>query len=367
MQTMIRPMFLTAGLFAAFVVAAQVPVPIRVDVTLVTVDVMVSDAGGRPVTNLMREDFQIFEDGNPQEIRTFSPADSPYSILLLIDRSTSMQDYWPLMEPAIARFLTNLKPQDRISIGAFDESSKNVELLLDWRTVENGTTVLVPINPAIRGNPYSRSVAVGGPHPPNDGTRISDVRLAVSVRTPTKDFYGALDWTVQRLASVTGRKGVLVFTDGRQPGAPMKSMTFDGNRQIVLADAEDDGDFEKLLGKVQTSQARFDFVAVNTDLNPAGGRFGMYDHDGPLSFGLPVRLRLEQLAANSAGRVVFPKRVDDTLKLYEEIAHELGTSYTLGYSPAAATFRDGRYHRIEVRGLRAGVKIQQSRDGYTGR
>jgi hypothetical protein len=55
------------------------------------------------------------------------------------------------------------------------------------------------------------------------------------------------------------------------------------------------------------------------------------------------------------------------VKLYESIAQELGTSYTLGYSPTAATLKDGRYHRIEVRSKRQSLNVQQSRDGYTGR
>jgi VWFA-related protein len=347
-------MALAASLLAAIVVVAQSPTPsIRVDVSLVTLDVMVSDAAGRPVTDMTKEEFQILEDGQPQEIRTFSPVESPYSILLLIDRSTSMEKHWPLMDPAIASFMANLRPQDRISIGAFDERSPKVELLLDWRTAENGSSIPVEINPVTGGHPYYAIRGVTG---------------AVSFRTPKKEFYAALDWSMQRLADVGGRKGLLVFTDGRQPGAPTKLTTVDGVRYPLLVDAQDDGDFRKLLRAVQGSKARFDFVAVDSDLNPAGDPLQFSElFDTPLIFGMSVRSRLEQLAAISGGRVAFPKRPEETVKLYENIAHELGTSYTLGYSPAASTLNDGRYHRIEVRSKRQGLKMQQSRDGYTGR
>jgi VWFA-related protein len=349
---MLKTIVIAAGLLAAIVVVAQNPSSSeRIDVTLVTLDVMVSDAGGRPVTDLTRQDFQIFEDGLPQEIRTFTPVESPYSIVLLIDRSRSMENHWPLMEPAIARFVSNLRPQDRISIGAFDERSQNVELLLDWRTAENGSSIQVGINPVTTGNPYV--IAGGG---------------SFSVRAPVKNFYGSLDWSMQRLASVGGRKGVLVFTDGRQPGAPTKRTTVDGVMYVYLVDAQDDGDFKKLLRRVQGSEARFDFVAVNTDLNPAGDPFRGSElfNNFPLTFGMSVRSRLEQLATNSGGRVALPKRPEETVKLYENIAQELGTSYTLGYSPAAATLKDGRYHRVEVRSTRQGLSVRQSRDGYTG-
>jgi VWFA-related protein len=357
---MLKTMVLAASLLVAIVVVAQNPTPsIRVDVRLVTLDVTVSDAAGRPVTNLTQQEFQIFEDGQPQEIRTFSPVESPYSILLLIDRSTSMENHWPLMDPAIAHFVANLKPQDRISIGAFDERSKKVELLLDWRKAENGSSIQFAINPVTRGNPYYVISSVD--------MRPGDTG-GFYVRSPVKDFYAALDWSMQRLADVGGRKGVLVFTDGRQPGAPTKVTTVDGVRYPYLVDAQDDGDFRKLLHSVQGSKARFDFVAVNTDRNPAGDplQFSL-PFEPPLTFGMSVRSRLEQLTAISGGRVALPKRPEETVKLYENIAHELGTSYTLGYSPGAPTLKDGRYHRVEVRSTREGLKVQQSRDGYMGR
>jgi Ca-activated chloride channel homolog len=348
---MLRPVFVCATLLIALVASAQDPAfTVRVDVPLVTLDVQVFDANGRPVSDLNRDDFSIYEDGKPQEIRTFSPVDTPYNILLLIDRSGSMQDHWPLMEPAMARLLASLKPQDRISIGAFDERSKDVELLLDWRDAGNGASLQIPINPVGRGHEYF-------------GISLSPGSSG-SISYPSKDFYRALEWAVQRLSGVRGRKGAIVFSDGMQPRTPVRTVTVDDVRSMQLVDGRDDGDFRKLLRTISGGQARFDFVAVNTDLNPKGGGFSAFSFGGSLSFGMSVRLRLEQLAAGSGGRVAFPKRVEDTLTLYERIARELGTSYTLGYLPSVAS-KDGAYHRIEIRPRRDGLKVQQSRDGYS--
>ena len=80
----------------------------------------------------------------------FSPVDSPYSIQLLIDRSAEVQDYLPLFESALARFFAGLKPQDRVSIGAFEERSKNPELLLDWHEARNAAPQNIDLNPVIR-------------------------------------------------------------------------------------------------------------------------------------------------------------------------------------------------------------------------
>jgi VWFA-related protein len=354
-------MFLPGALLAIVgTVVAQTPTfTIRVDVPLVTVDVTVSDIDDRPVTNLTRDDFLIFEDGKPQEIRAFSALDSPNSILLLIDRSISMQEHWPLMEPTIARLLVALQPQDRISIGAFDERSNEVQVLLDWRDVRNGLPTEIRIDPAVRGNPesiWNQSVVVMSPDA--GGGRVT---FGYEYKVPTKNLYRALDWAATRLRGVPGRKGAIVFTDGRQPGTPMRALTFGDRRFAQFVDGRDDGDFKKVVRAVQTSEARFDFVAVNTDLNPTDGRFGGWGLF--LNEGLSVRSRLEQIASSSGGRVALPVRVEDTEQLYENIVRSRNQSYTVGYAPTSS--KEGVTHRIDVRTRETAFKVRQSRESYT--
>jgi hypothetical protein len=272
----------------------------------------------------------------------------------------SMQEHWPLMESVIARFLRTLQPEDRVAIGAFDERNKEVQILLDWRDVRSGLPQEIQINPAVRGNPESmwNSTSVGMTATSTGG----EVQFQSAYRIPAKDFYKALDWAAKRLADVRGRKGVIIFTDGRQPGTPARSITFDDRRYPQLVDGNDDGNFKKLLGAVQTSGARFDFVAVNTDLNPSNGYLG-----GSMFFneGLSVRSRLEQLASNTGGRVTFPMRPEDTEPLYQNIVQSRNQWYTVGYSPGPS--KGGVIHRIEVRTREKTLKVQQSRSSYTSR
>src|SRR5215831_4624158 len=58
---------------------------IRAQVDVVVVPVSVRDSNGYPVENLRREDFRIFEDGRPQEIRSVSSESPPLSIAVMID------------------------------------------------------------------------------------------------------------------------------------------------------------------------------------------------------------------------------------------------------------------------------------------
>lgn len=84
------------------------------NVTLVEVYAAVSDAGGRPVAGLRKDDFQVFEDGVPQSIAAFASGDVPLAVALAIDRSTSMAGEPLALAKAAARtFLLRLRPDDR--------------------------------------------------------------------------------------------------------------------------------------------------------------------------------------------------------------------------------------------------------------
>jgi VWFA-related protein len=63
---------------AAFAQSApRDPNTFRTDVEAVEVDVRVVDAAGHPVRGLTRDDFELFEDGVRQDVRTFTPVDVP--------------------------------------------------------------------------------------------------------------------------------------------------------------------------------------------------------------------------------------------------------------------------------------------------
>ena len=57
----------------------------RKDAPVISLDVAVFDAHGKAVADLNRHDFEVLEDGKPQSIRTFTPAEAPYNVLVLLD------------------------------------------------------------------------------------------------------------------------------------------------------------------------------------------------------------------------------------------------------------------------------------------
>ena len=304
------------------------PFVLKIDVALVTLDVVVTDAAGRPVTTLKKDDFTIYEDGVAQEVRHFAPVDSPYSVLLLFDCSTSTQPLWPFLVESMNRFTAKLRPQDSISVAQFGGSFKT---LLGWKA---------------------------------RGSAALDVRIEPNDRSCNNtDFYGAINQALVELRRPIGRKGAVVLTDGVHNGIPLQKNNPNLNRH---ADAEDDPGFQRVLRSVKASDVVIYFVAVNTDMNPAGatdpGRYNPED----LYDMLQVRSRMELLAGVSGGRMAYPREPSDVVPLFEQIGRQLGTSYGLGYEPPKSS-KDGKYRKIEVRLQDKNLHIQQSRVGYEAR
>lgn len=99
---------------------------IRSSVDLVTVPVTIIDSFNRPVTGLDQDNFKLFEDKKPQEIRHFSSEDTPVSIGLIVDMSGSMRDKVNRIKDAVAGFCKEANPQDEFFMITFADSPRLV-------------------------------------------------------------------------------------------------------------------------------------------------------------------------------------------------------------------------------------------------
>lgn len=111
------------SLVGAFRVTAQHQQtnPIRAEVNLVTIFVSVLDQHGEPVLDLPRDAFQIFEEGQPQEIAQFEPETSqPLDVALMVDTSLSALQELKTETEAAAHFIRQIvRPGDRLSVFEF--------------------------------------------------------------------------------------------------------------------------------------------------------------------------------------------------------------------------------------------------------
>lgn len=144
-----------AGALAAIAAFAQEPKTgapkpadpsqtIVLDVTRVSFLLTVSDKRGRFVTDLTKDDFEVFESKRPQEILEFSAeTDLPLRLGVLIDTSNSIRDRFRFQQEAAAEFLRSaMRKQDRAIVIGFDTS---VELVADM------TDDLEKLEKALRG------------------------------------------------------------------------------------------------------------------------------------------------------------------------------------------------------------------------
>jgi Ca-activated chloride channel family protein len=169
-------------LMASFVVitSAQDDV-IRIDTSLVTIPASVVDRNGRNITNLQKEDFQIFEDGVEQEIEFFAPVEKSFTILFLLDVSPSMTYRMGDLANAANTFLGQLRPDDKLVAVSFCEQ----------------VTVL---NKIITAKELLES---------------NKLRLKIC---PNTNLYDAVDFAVKNLKKIQGRKAIVLFSDGYGSG-----------------------------------------------------------------------------------------------------------------------------------------------------
>ncbi|MFQ5724435.1 MAG: VWA domain-containing protein [Terriglobia bacterium] len=289
---------------------------LRVDVDVVNVYCTVKDRQGRLVTDLEASDFEIREDGRKQEIRYFArETDRPLTLALLIDTSVSQMKVLPAEKVTAIAFLNQiLRPQDDlVLVLSFDVS---VDLLQDFTS--DTERLSDAINRAYINAPFSP--VNPGPFPGSGkvGTRLFDaIYLAAN----------------QKLAPEVGRKAIIVLTDGADFGSRV--------------------DEDQAIEAVQRSDTMVYAIGI-VDYDFYRRQRAHYGGAGTL----------EKLARETGGRVIFPESAEGLLEAFDQIAAELRSQYSLGYSPSNRR-RDGKFRKIKVRVKKKGLRVQ-ARRGYYG-
>src|SRR5262249_42455764 len=300
MSRAILRLLVAAFVSGALVSAQQPDYTLKVDVPFVSVDVTVADASGEIVTDLSADAFELYENGVRQDVRHFASVSTPYNALLLFDRSGSTQDKWPLMQRSVVAFITGLRSQDRISIAAFDS---DLQPLLPWTGDRQK---------ALRTLPQL-----------TQGTQIGGTQ-----------FYGSIARALRReFPKTNGRRALIVLSDGRDTSFYKDIVT----RNRVL-DPKDERPFQNVLKVARAQRIPIFFVAFNTDKNLQPNSIGADEYRSlqvvfrkspiPEQYITGVRVRMEYLAEAVGGRVLYPERLEDIVALYQQIAQELGTSYS---------------------------------------
>jgi VWFA-related protein len=171
---------LTAALVvftAGVAIRAQQQPTFRGGSDIVAVLATVLDNNGRLVPDLEKEDFTILDNGKPQDITFFQNDVQPVTVVVTMDFSFSMNNNLKLLKAAAEQFILRLLPDDRAQVGAFSD-----KIMFNGTFTNDRDDLILALEDLQYGNP----------------TRL----------------YDAIDASIDLLNDATGRKVVLVFTDG---------------------------------------------------------------------------------------------------------------------------------------------------------
>jgi Ca-activated chloride channel family protein len=259
----------------------------KVDVDVVQVTVTVMDATGRFVRDIPRSAFRVYEDGRPQAITNFLSDDVPLELMSAVDISGSMTPAMPKLKRAVKEFLGAVPSRDEVTLLGFNDSV----FALTRRTT----------------NPAERMRAVD--------------RLAPWGATA---LYDVIARSVDMLGRQTGRKAIVVFSDGEDQGS-----------HVALDDVE---------RRLQASDVTLYMIGQGRGVS----------HEG-------LRKVMERLAAPTGGRVFTTDSVDQLQGAFHELLDELSNQYLLGYQPTNTT-RDDAWREIKV-AVEGHVNVR-ARQGY---
>ena len=162
----------------------------RVDVNLVELYAVVTDADGRPVKGLGPDDFSLSEGGAPQKIASVSDAgDQPITVGLAIDSSASMFVKLPAVQKAADRFVGGLvRGRDHAFLVDFDTQPHLVQ------------------------------------EPTRDLDRVTDAVARLQAEGQTS-FWESVVYSLVQLQGVRGRKALIVYSDGADEDKDFSSRT----------------------------------------------------------------------------------------------------------------------------------------------
>ena len=186
---------------------------------LVLVPVSVTDPLGRLVTGLREDNFEVFENKKPQEVRHFSSDDAPVSLGIIVDTSGSMKDKMERVREAVKQFCYSANPQDEFFmitfsdtpqlVHNFSDSPEDLESKLLFASAKGRTALLDAIYMGIkkmREAKYSRKalliVSDGG----DNHSRYSETEVKSTVKESDVMIYaiGTFDRNLPTIEEVMG-------------------------------------------------------------------------------------------------------------------------------------------------------------------
>jgi Ca-activated chloride channel family protein len=288
--------------------AVQQPT-IKSGVRTVAVYTTVTDADGRLVTDLTRDDFEVYDNGKLQTLTVFESGIQPITMVMMLDRSGSMKANFSLVQQAAETFVRRLSAEDKVRIGSF--SSR------------------IQVDPEDFTNDYEQLIGI--------------LRTELQPEGPTP-LWNAVNVAMNALMRQDGRRVVFVFTDGVD-----EPMNFKGNN-VSQKDAQK---------RAQQDDVMVYAVGLESTV-PYGGRRAPLPGRGGLMMDPRMIVQkpdegLAKIAAETGGGYFELTKAEDLRTTFTRVADELHRQYAIAFEPAKL---DGKTHKLEVRVKKPGMKAR---------
>ncbi|HXY00698.1 MAG TPA: VWA domain-containing protein [Candidatus Limnocylindrales bacterium] len=275
---------------------AQEPTPvagqtIRLSVERVNVGVIVTDAKGKFVEGLRKENFQVFDNGTPQPITEFASVEAPGQILMVVEAGPGvylLQDAHLIVADSL---LGGLSAEDSVAIASYNDAPASV---LDFTTDKRAAQSALD---AVRFN-----------------LGYGDLNLSSSMNS-------ILDW----LAPVSGKKTIVLVSTG-----------VDTSPQLAM---------KSLLARLQTGDVRILAISMSGPLRNGKQGSKRQIQQTQQAFA-EADAWLKSFAEATGGRAYFPENGRAFQETYAQMAQLVRHEYSLAFVPPE---HDGATHSIEVK------------------
>jgi Ca-activated chloride channel homolog len=266
---------------------------LKIDTDLVNLNVRVIDRNNRPIGDIRKEEFHVFENGVPQQIFYFSKEEVPISYGLAIDTSGSLRSQLGQVLEAGKSIINSNKKGDETFLVRFISSDK-IEQVQDFTS--NKDDLLDSLDSF-----YTE----GGQTAVVDAVYVSAEHVAEYKKGDASD---------------RRRRALIVVTDGEDRGSTYTQ--------------------EELFQRLREEDVQIYVIGFVNELDKEGGVIRKSPREKAVNL-------INRIVKETGGRAFFPESLSDLPQIAEEIIRDLRTQYVVSYSPTDKT-RDGSYRAIRV-------------------
>jgi VWFA-related protein len=271
---------------------------IKVDVPLVSLDVLVTTKDGQTIPGLKKENFKIMEDGTPQQISTFNQTEAPITAVLLVEFAST--NYYFIVDALNASysFASTLKKDDWVAVISYDMKPQILaDFTQDKRAVQ---------------------------------AALNQLRMPGFAET---NLFDALFDTLDRVDRIEGKKYIILVSTG-----------VDTFSKLTL---------DKILKKVKSTK---DVTIYAISVGWAEREWWeSHGRAAPHGMGIPVGNmdylqadnEMKTFASLTGGRAYFPRFTGELPGIFSDIAADIRNQYSISYHPSN-TKLDGTYRKLKV-------------------